>query len=371
MTDKNARIEKAGKRALVIHSPASGRARRLPRALSSLEHAGLEVVQAVPIGDLREQSAQGQHWLEQGIEVVIAAGGDGVIGSTLNHIAGSGLPLGIMPLGTSNDIARSLSIPLDLDAAARTIVGGQTRKIDLGAAYSFDPSRPLDEQFSEEIAPTYGYFAHVLTIGLNAHFAQIATNVATRKRYGRLTYPIATLEVLRNPEILPVRLQFEGLQLPPHVQRQNQVNGQVNAEYAELSSRALQVTVINAPIFGGVWQIALPGSSLEDEMLDVVVFEEFGSGQLGARLATFFNSPPLDTDRQGESETAEKFLRHPAELTGLPGIHHLQARGIAISTERDPQPVTLDGEIRGQTPLYVKLLSHFLPVCVPGENATP
>jgi len=371
MTDKNARTERAGKHALVIHSPASGRAKQLPRALSSLEQAGIEVVQAVPIDDLREQSPQGQHWLEQGIEVVIAAGGDGVIGSTLNHIARSGLPLGILPLGTSNDIARSLSIPLDLDAAARTIAGGQTRKIDLGAAYPFDPSKPLDEQFSEEIAPAYGYFAHVLTIGLNVHFAQIATNVATRKRYGRLTYPIAALEVLRNPEILPVRLQFEGLQFPPHVQHQQQGNEPLNAEYAELSSRALQVTVINAPIFGGAWQITLPGSSLDDEMLDVVVFEEFGSGQLGARLAAFFNSPPLDTDRQEESETAERFFRHPAELTGLPGIHHLQARGIAISTEQDPQSVTLDGEIRGQTPLYVRLLRHFLPVCVPDENATP
>ncbi len=368
--NKNARIKQVGKRALVIHSPASGRARQLPRALKSLETTGLAVVQAIPISELRDQSAQGQTWLEQGIELVIAAGGDGVIGSTINHIAGSGLPLGIMPLGTSNDIARSLNIPLDLEAAARTLAEGQVRKIDLGAAYRLDPARPFSEQLIEGNAPTYGYFAHVLTIGLNVHFAQIATNVATRKRYGRLTYPIAALEVLRNPEILPVRLQFEGLQVPPHAQRPNQVNRQVNLEYAELSSRALQVTVINAPIFGGSWQITLPGSSLEDEVLDVVVFEEFGSGQLSARLASFFNSPPLDTSHQGENDAAETFLQHPAELTGLPGIHHLQARGIAISTEQDPRPVTLDGEIRGHTPLYVKLLRHFLPVYVPEQNTT-
>lgn len=369
--NKSTGTGKTARRAIVICSPASGRARQLPRALSSLENAGLEVVQAIPIIDLREQPAQGQVWLEQGIELVIAAGGDGVIGSTINHIAGSGLPLGIMPLGTSNDIARSLSIPLELDAAARTLVEGQTRKVDLGAVYPLDASASLSEQPSGGTAPAYGYFAHVLTIGLNVHFAQIATNVATRKRYGRLTYPIAALEVLRNPEILPVRLQFEGLQFPPRAQRPNQGNGRINAEYAELSSRALQVTVINAPIFGGAWQIALPGSSLEDEVLDVVVFDKFGSGQLGARLASFFNSPPLDTSRQGENDEAETFLQHPAELTGLPGIHHLQARGIAISTGQDPQPVTLDGEIRGQTPLYVKLLRHFLPVRVPEQNATP
>lgn len=366
--DENASSGKPGRRALVIHSPASGRARQLPQALSSLQKAGLEVAQTIPISDLRERSAQGQNWREQGIELVIAAGGDGVIGSTINHLAESGLPLGIMPLGTSNDIARSLNIPLTLADAARTLVEGRTRMVDLGAAYPLDPSRALNEQLAEGSAPTYGYFAHVLTIGLNVHFAQIATNVATRKRYGRLTYPIAALEVLRNPEVLPVRLQFEGLQFPPHPHRQNQNSSQISVEYAELSSRALQVTVINAPIFGGAWQIALPGSSLEDEVLDIVVFEEFGSGQLGARLASFFNSPPLDTTPQGENDVAETFLQHPAELTGLPGIHHLQARGIAISTGQDPQPVTLDGEIRGQTPLYVKLLRHFLPVRVPAAR---
>ncbi len=369
--DEMASRARKGKQALVVYSPASGRARQLPQALSSLENAGLEIVQALPISDLREQSAQGQRWLEQGIEVVIAAGGDGVIGSTINHLAGSGLALGIMPLGTSNDIARSLAIPLALEDAARTLARGRTRMIDLGAAYPLDPSRAFSEQLAEGAAPIYGYFAHVLTVGLNVHFAQIATNVATRKRYGRLTYPVAALEVLRNPEILPVRLQFEGLQFPPHAHRQQQADRPVSVEYAELSSRALQVTVINAPIFGGAWQIALPGSSLEDEVLDVVVFEEFGSGQLGARLASFFNSPPLDTTRQGEHDATETLLRQPAELTGLPGIHHFQARAIAISTGQSPQPITLDGEIVGQTPVYVRLLRHFLPVCVPGGDAAP
>jgi diacylglycerol kinase family enzyme len=329
----------------------------------------MEVLQVIAIGDLHGLPAQGSNWLAQGVDVLIAAGGDGVIGGTINHIAGSGLPLGILPLGTSNDIARSLSIPLDVSTAARTLVKGRTRRIDLGAVYAFDPSRTPGAPLPEATTPMYGYFAHVLTIGLNVHFAQIATNVATRRRYGRLTYPIAAFEVLRSPEILPVHLQFEGLQLPPRARRFHQANRPISVEYAELSSRALQVSIINAPIFGGAWQITLPGSSLDDNTLDVVVFEEFGSSQLSARLATFFNSPPLGMARPEEDETAEQFFGHPAELTGLPSIHHLQARGIAISTGNDPQPATLDGEIRGRTPLSVKLLKDFLPVRVPGGPA--
>jgi diacylglycerol kinase family enzyme len=340
----------------------------LPRALRSLQQAGLEVLQVLPISDLHEQPAQGLNWLQQGVDVVIAAGGDGVIGGTINHIAGSGLPLGILPLGTSNDIARSLGIPLQVGAAASVLAAGQTRNTDLGAVYHYDLSCAPGVLPAKEYAPTYGYFAHVLTIGLNVHFAQIATNVATRRRYGRLTYPIAALEVLRNPEILPVHLQFAGLQLPPHARRPYLADWQSGAAYAELSSRALQITVINAPIFGGAWQITLPGSSLDDSVLDIVVFEEAGSGQLNARLATFFRSPPLTTVTRREHRGAERFLQHSAELSGLPGIHHLQASGVVISTECDPQPATLDGEIRAQTPLYVQLRQHFLPIYVPGTT---
>jgi len=363
--------EARGKRVLVLYSPASGRARRLPRALSHLQQAGLDVLQVLPISDLRGQPAQGAHWREQGVDVVIAAGGDGVIGGAINQIAGSGLPLGILPLGTSNDIARSLGIPLEVRAAARTLAAGQTRQTDLGAVYHYDPACTAVWQPSEQQTPAYGYFAHVLTVGLNVQFAQIATNVATRRRYGRLTYPRAAFEVLRNPEVLPVHLQFEGLQFPPHMHRPSLADWPQDAAYAELSSRALQVTVINAPIFGGAWQMTLPGSSLDDSVLDIVVFEEAGLGQLSARLATYFQSPPLPAGTRRAQRGAESFLQHSAELTGLPGMHHLQARGIVISSARDPQPATLDGEICAQTPLYVRLLHHFLPVYVPINATTP
>jgi diacylglycerol kinase (ATP) len=358
------------KRALVIYSPTSGRARRLPQALNHLQQAGLQVLRSLPISDLCEQPAQGAHWLEQGVEMVIAAGGDGVVGGTINHIAGSGLPLGILPLGTSNDIARSLGIPLATKAAASVLAAGQTRHTDLGAVYHYNPVHASDALSLADHAPTYGYFAHVLTVGLNVHFAQIATNVATRRRYGRLTYPRAAFEVLRNPRILPVHLQFAGLQFPPHARRSYLARWQHDAAYAELSSRALQITVINAPIFGGAWQMALPGSSMDDSVLDIVVFEEAGLGRLSARLTPCFRLPPLTEDASREHREAERFPPAAVERPGLPGMHHLQARGIVISTACDPQPATLDGEIRAQTPLSVQLLQQCLSVYVPGNTTT-
>ena len=60
---------------------------------------------------------------------------------------------------------------------------------------------------------------------------------------------------------------------------------------------------------------------------------------------------------------------HPAiavaELTGIPGMYHVQAQGITIATSADPQDVTLDGELRGQTPITTYIANQRLHVIVP------
>src|SRR5579862_8229264 len=111
-------------RAIVTHSPHSGRSARLTDALTHVQEAGIEVVEKLPISELDGLPAQGRLWQKNGVNLAIAAGGDGLIGGVISHIAECGLPLGILPLGTANDIARSLRIPLELDLAARTIATG-------------------------------------------------------------------------------------------------------------------------------------------------------------------------------------------------------------------------------------------------------
>jgi diacylglycerol kinase family enzyme len=56
---------------------------------------------------------------------------------------------------------------------------------------------------------------------------------------------------------------------------------------------------------------------------------------------------------------------NPADLSRIPGIHHLQAQSITITTGADPQDVTLDGEVRGQTPMHIRLANERLRVMVP------
>src|SRR5260370_10580812 len=93
----------------------------LNTALAYLLESGVEIVETISVAALDHLPAQGARWKQEGIEVVIAAGGDGLIGGVITHIAESGLPLGILPLGTANDIARSLNIPLDPGQAARVL----------------------------------------------------------------------------------------------------------------------------------------------------------------------------------------------------------------------------------------------------------
>ena len=67
-----------------------------------------------------------------GAALVVAAGGDGTVNSVAAGLAGSGIAMGILPLGTANDLARELGIPRAIDAAAQRLVDGAPRSVDLG-----------------------------------------------------------------------------------------------------------------------------------------------------------------------------------------------------------------------------------------------
>lgn len=361
-------------RVIVIHSPHSGRSSKLLEAIAYLQQTGLEIVNTISIASLDDLPAQGTIWKQSGIDVAIAAGGDGLVGGVITHIAESGLPLGILPLGTSNDVARSLHIPQDLNAAAQVIAWGTEQKVDVGVAKPAEQaphlatkhqSGPLLEQVSPQ---KHGFFAHALTIGVNVQFARIATNIATRQRFGRMTYPYAALETFVSHDSLDIQLEFEGLSMPQattSTQVQTPTAPAIPETNLPLRCRALQVAVINAPIFGGQREFAIPGIRFDDRLLDIVVIEEIDLGKLGNIIAHFFG--PRDNEEVYSSNGMEQyFTHHPAELTGIPGIHHVQAHGVTITTSADPRDATLDGEVRGQTPMYVHVADERIRVRVPG-----
>lgn len=368
---------------VVIHSPHAGRAAQLTQSLSLLEDAGFHITQVIPVAELDALPAQGADWQAQGVDLAVAAGGDGLVGGVIAHIVQSGLPLGILPLGTANDIARTLRIPMELSQAIDVIVHGTVQEIDIGTAQPAEQAPHTTTSATDGPVITHvsrqkhGFFAHVLTVGLNVQFARLATNVATRRLFGRMTYPLSALEVWRSHEALDVELHFAGLVQPklrrflqiPHPTDRTNITDTTSiteaaSEFLPLRCRALQVTVINAPLFGGQWQLTVPGASINDGLLDIVVIEDVELGKLSTKIAQFFNLPRMEV-AQPMAKGEEHFVHTLAELSGIPGIHHLQAKGVHIKTNADPRDATLDGEVRGQTPMFVCLAPQRLRVVVP------
>ena len=242
--------------------------------------------------------------------LVIAAGGDGTVGSVAGRLAGADNALGILPLGTGNDFARSLDIPLNPRRAARLLVSGEISSVDLGRLTR--PGQP----------PVY--FAHAATVGLNVDFAKLATRASVRGRLGRLTYLAAAVYALRERATFTCTLQHDGV-------------------VDEVS--LLQLSVISAPVIGGALGLTLRGPHPAEHRLDVLAVEDL---------------PP------------HKMLR--AGLFLLLGISRPVAGARALQVERlgvdSPNllGLSLDGELHGNLPGQFEAVAGALRVVTPRRS---
>ncbi len=124
------------KRARLIYNPTSGREqvkRHLPFILETLEKAGYEASAHATTGEGCARRAAALA-CEREFDFVIAAGGDGTIHEVVNGIAEKDYrpKLGLLPGGTTNDFARALHIPKNIEEACETLVSGKERAIDVG-----------------------------------------------------------------------------------------------------------------------------------------------------------------------------------------------------------------------------------------------
>lgn len=239
--------------------------------------------------------------------LVVAAGGDGTAGAVAHVIAGTEHVLGLLPLGTSNDFARSLGIPVDPCAAAGLFGAGKVAAVDLGR-YTPDGEPPR-------------YFAHAATVGLNARFARIATREDIRDRLGRLTYLLAAARALRKRHPFTGELCYAG-----------------RNERLTLA----QLSVINAPRFGGPLPLSIPASDPDDRLLDILTVEDAPpSRMLRAVLPVLLRSS-----------------------RPVPGITIRHAARVAVSSG-EPLEVTLDGEIAGTLPGSFEVAGNALRVITP------
>ena len=165
----------SGKRILLLHNAKARQGEGALQPVCTRLEAGGFVVTVEPFKNLPE-IARDITRLHQTADAIVVCGGDGSISSSAPALIESGLPLGIIPAGTANDLARTLSIPLDFGAAADVIVAGHTRKIDVGMVNGHA-------------------FFNVASIGLSSELAQ-KLDPEIKKRFGRLGYAIAALRIL-------------------------------------------------------------------------------------------------------------------------------------------------------------------------------
>ncbi len=325
-----------------------------------LSQQGIALKRIISVETLDGLPPLAEKWRAEGIGLVIAAGGDGTVGAAATHLAHSELPLGILPLGTSNDFARALAIPMELAEACATITTGQSISVDLGRA---SPAATAPHALQEATAAkvrtvpldqsrTQAYFTHALTLGLNVAFAQLATNATLRQRFGRFTYPLAAVETVSSSQMYDFTLRFSdpACALAPE-ETENDIEAGQPYHY-----QALQVAVINSPVFGGSFEFTIAGVELQDHLLDILIVERFDLRQLLA-AAQMALAPNKDGKREAIS-------RH------FPGIRHVKARQVFIETN-EPVDVTLDGELRGRTPILVTSAARALNVIVPPASLIP
>lgn len=227
---------------LVIWNPGAGggdveeRREAIRHALQA--HApGAELFES-PSED--ETSRRVEAALAEGVDRIVAAGGDHTVRSIAFRLIGRETALGILPLGTANNIARSLGIPLDLEEAAAILASGSVRAIDVGYVG--------DQPFLE-----------IATVGLAADLLGDATRVSE----GRLRSALDLLTRTVRHRRTRVWLDLDG---------------------REVRHRAVSLAIANGPYTGRALEAA-PDARLDDGLLDVVCYLGYGPLEVLRQLA--------------------------------------------------------------------------------------
>ncbi|UCM86896.1 diacylglycerol kinase [Streptomyces marincola] len=223
----------------LLVNPAAGEggaSRAALRAGRVLRDAGF-LVRAVVGADARDTVRRARAAVDRGTGALVVAGGDGTVGLALRAVAGTTTPLGLVPAGTGNDIARACGLPLGDPAAAARLVaaalkGGHVRAFDLG-----------------RVGPAW--FGSVLASGFDSRVNDRGNRM--RRPRGRLRYDVAMLAELGRLRAVPYRMRLDG------------------GPWREFE--ATLVAVGNGPGYGGGMRICA-GARTDDGLFDITVVGE-------------------------------------------------------------------------------------------------
>ncbi|MDQ6675262.1 MAG: YegS/Rv2252/BmrU family lipid kinase, partial [Chloroflexota bacterium] len=237
----------------------------------------------------------------EGRELVIAAGGDGTVNEVAHGLANTATVLGLMPLGSIMNVARTLWVPRDLAGAARTLAEGKVLAMDMGR---------MGNRFFLEAAGVG------LDAGLFGYFERL------EKGARPLAVVRAGLRFLRQLGSPRITVEHDG---------------------GRLATRAPMVSVANGPYVGAAYAIA-PNARIDDGALDVVVFRHTAIFRVLLHLVLIAGGRPMPPP---------------------PRARTLRARSIRVSKRRGrPLPVHVDGDPVGVTPARFDVVPAALRVVV-------
>jgi YegS/Rv2252/BmrU family lipid kinase len=246
--------------------------------------------------DVREESCSDPADLDRvldstGSRTLVVVGGDGSVHTTVAALHRRGeltadRPLGLVPLGTGNDLARTLGIPLEPADAARALLNARPRALDLA------------------VDDAGGVVVNAVHLGVGAEAAERAG--ALKDRLGATAYAVGGVLAGATATGWDLRVEVDGT--PVHT-----------------DDPVLMVGVANGRTIGGGSELA-PGAEPDDGLLDVVVATSTGPlARLGFGVAM----------RQGEHVEREDVL---------------VVRGRTVTVSGDPFPLNADGELAGPVP---------------------
>lgn len=244
-----------------------------------------------------------------GYDMIVAAGGDGTVSAVADALTGQETPLGILPLGTANVLARELGIPVDLAEACQLLVGAHDLK-------SIDAMKVKDRYYLTQVG-----------IGIDSMMIR-DTDRASKRRFGRVAYLWTAFTRL---------IGFEPQQFTI------ECDGQV------VRSRASQVVVANSGILGQPPFRWGPDIAIDDGRIDVCIVRAH-------TLLAYVSLARMVI--QGHRERSQK-------------VRYLKVeKRVVIATKR-ALPVQADGEIIGETPVEVAVTPRALRVVVPIAAESP
>lgn len=275
-------------RVKLIANPGAGKASdsadNLKLVMEYLKKNGLKV--DVALAKPKEEATPiTRQAIKDGYKIVIAMGGDGTIEAVMRGMIGNKARLGIVPAGTENNIAKSLGIPENLQEACALIASDNMLKLDVGQVTTRKGKKFI--------------FFEMATVGLSAAVYPDANKAASGKLSSIKTAAMTFIHQEARPKV------FLTLD-----------------EESKVEVETMLVMVSNTPVFGKNFLVA-PGASLQDGLLDISVYPDFGKVELIRYYAAV-----MDEGYSGDGKV-EHYQAHKLKVKASPKLD-VMADGVAL-----------------------------------------